>query len=114
MVLTEEIIVNSGVRDKGVVDEMTFFHFPVIFRHFALHHPGPLDILKDSNLLVFGKTKEYSHAVRKEYGLGHIRVVDRWFGFLFSLLSLGQVGGSGGPWWSVGIIVIFAGLVNLG
>jgi hypothetical protein len=48
MILTEEIVVDSGVRDKRVVDEMTFFHFPIIFRHLALHHAGSLDILENS------------------------------------------------------------------
>ena len=80
MTLTEEVIVNSGVYDKRVVGEMTFLYFPIILHHLALHHTRFLDVLENSNLLGFGKTKEYSNAVGKEHGLGHVRVVERGLG----------------------------------
>jgi len=79
MILTEEVVVDSGVRDMRVMDEMTLFHFPIIFRHLALHHAGSLDVLEDSDLLIFSEAKEHSHAVREEHGLGHIGIVDRRF-----------------------------------
>ena len=80
MILTEEVVVDSGVRDKRVVDEMTFFHFPIIYSHLALHYAGPLEVFENSDLLVFSEAKEHSHAVRKEHGLGHAGIVDRQFG----------------------------------
>ena len=80
MIPTEEVVVDSGVRDKRVIDEMTFFYFPIVFRHLALHHPGSLDVLEDSDLLIFSEAKQHSHAVREEHGLGHAGIVDRWFG----------------------------------
>lgn len=80
MTLTEEIVIDSGIYDKRVVYEMTFLYFPIILRHLALHSARSLDILENSNLLVFSEAKEDSHAVGKEYGLGHVRIVDRGFG----------------------------------
>jgi len=115
MILTEEVVVDSGVRDKRVVDEMTFLYFPIIFRHLALHHASSVDILENSDLLVFGEAKEHSHAVRKEHELGHVRIVDRRFGSWWSsLLFPSHVRGLRGLWGRVGIIVIFTRLLRPG
>ena len=81
MILTEEIVVDSGVRDKGVTNEMAFLHLPIICRHLALHHASSLDIFENSDFLIFSEAEEHSHAVREEHGLGHVRIVDRGFGF---------------------------------
>jgi len=80
MVLTEEVVVDSRVHDKWVIDKMTFFYLPIILRHPALHDACSFDILENSDLLVFSEAKEHSHTVGKEYGLGHARIVDRGFG----------------------------------
>ena len=81
MILTEKIVVDSRVCDKWVVNEMTFLYFPVILHHLALHNARSLDVLEDSDLLIFSEAEEHSHAIGKEYGLGHVRIVDRGFGF---------------------------------
>ena len=77
MILTEEIVVDSWVHDKRVVGKMKLFYFPIFLRQLALRYASFLDILENSDLLVFRKTKKHNHTVGKEHGLGHVRVVDR-------------------------------------
>lgn len=51
---------------------MTCLHLPIVMRDLPKHDTGLLDVLEDTELLVFPETVENDHAVVEENGFGEV------------------------------------------